>query len=175
MSPGGLQEGSEWGLCFQRATVGTALGAGIGEGWRAGWFQGVRGRAELTGEALSGSPGHRGLPEREEAASNMLSASPARLLPLAGVLHGPHPAQHDGEPGPSERLRRGHVSGTAPVRAPHARPVRGAGEARVEWEARPGLPVRQALRLPNRRTPRRPGGLTSARRGGPAPASLLWS
>ena len=37
--------------------------------------------------------------------SKMLSfASLAHLLSFPGILHGPHTAEHNGEPGPSERL-----------------------------------------------------------------------
>lgn len=42
----------------------------------------------------------------------LLPCSPAAcLLHLPGVLHGPHTAEHHGEPGSGERLRRGHLPG----------------------------------------------------------------
>lgn len=41
----------------------------------------------------------------------LLVPSAAGLLPVSGVLHGPDSAEHHGQPGPGERLRRGHLSG----------------------------------------------------------------
>lgn len=37
--------------------------------------------------------------------------SSAHLLPFPGILHGPHAAEYHGEPGPSDCMRRSHLSG----------------------------------------------------------------
>lgn len=43
----------------------------------------------------------------------LLCLPAACLLPLPGVLHGSHSAEHHGQPGLRERLRRSNIPGEA--------------------------------------------------------------
>lgn len=70
--------------------------------------QGQRAEAVASGApgAVPVSCAHQGAfpvgTEWEPEVSPFVSS--AHLLPFLGILHGPHAAEHDGEPGPSERL-----------------------------------------------------------------------
>lgn len=108
LSPGGLQKGSAqnllkdppWGAAPGKVRLAKAEGREP--------ILGVQVSAVLAECSLSEGPLCTGI--FTYVGLNQLSQMPplaplAHLLSVPGILHGPHPTEHDGKPGPPECLR----------------------------------------------------------------------
>ena len=109
LSPWGLQKGSAQNLLLKDPPWGAAPGkVRLAEAEGREPNLGVRVSAVLAECILSEGPLCTGI--CTYMGQNQLFQMPpfapsAHLLSVPGILHGPHPTEHDGEPGPPECLR----------------------------------------------------------------------